>query len=427
MIAILIPVTALLLSFAILLVGNGLHGTLIPVRAGLEGFSPLSIGVMGAAYYVGYIVACFTAPHVVARVGHIRSFTVFGTLASASALVHIVFIDQFAWWGLRFITGFCLAGLYMIMESWINERAGSEHRGRILAIYQMVNLTAMTVGQLLLNLADPIGFELFVLSSILVSISLVPVALTRTAAPQPLKQVRIRIPWVFRISPVGVIGCMTVGLVNGAVWTVAPLYAQKALASVSDLALFMSLIIIGGAVFQWPLGRWSDKTDRRWVIIAICLGGAAAGLALMFLGQLSQMGLFGLAFVYGGFTFSLYAVVLAHASDAGAPGEFVEITSTLILVYALAAVAGPLLASWVMQEAGYAAFFGYTAGVHLLTAVYAFYRMTQRASPAPEDKADFVHAPRTSPEVALMDPRNQSEEKDIAVVDGDGRNSDNGK
>ncbi len=405
MVAILVPVAALFLSFGILLAGNGLQGTLLPVRAGLEGFSPFAIGVMGAAFYLGYILACFWAPRVVARVGHIRSFTVFGTIASAAQLMHVVWVEPASWWVLRFITGACLCGLYMVMESWINERAGREHRGQILSIYQIVNLGAVTIGQLLLNLYEPAGFQLFVVGSVLVSVALVPVALTRTTAPQPLQQVQIRIPRVYSISPVGMIACLTVGLVNGAVWTIVPVFAQAELTSIAELSLFMSLLIIGGAVFQWPLGRWSDLVDRRWVIIVICLGGVASGLAMTVFGEVSQTILFVLAFIYGGFSFSLYAIAIAHANDQANPEDFVEIASTLILVFSIGAVIGPLLASAIVELTTPTAFFAYSAVIHLLTAAFAFYRMQQRAATPTEDKDDFIPVPRASPEVITIDPR----------------------
>ena len=412
MVAILIPVAALFLSFGILLAGNGLQGTLLPVRAGIEDFSPFAIGIMGAAFYMGYILSCFWAPRVVARVGHIRSFTVFGTIASAAQLMHVVWVDPIPWWGLRFITGACLCGLYMVMESWINERAGKEHRGRILSFYQIVNLGAVTIGQVLLNLYDPAGFELFVVASVLVSVALVPVALTRTTAPQPLQQVRIRIPRVYAISPVGVIACLTVGLVNGAVWTIVPLFAQSALTSVAELSLFMSLLIIGGAVFQWPLGRWSDLIDRRWVVIVICVGGGFSALALMTFGDLARVVMYALAFVYGGFTFALYAIAIAHANDQAEPEDFVEIASTLILVFAIGAVVGPMLASVVVELADPNAFFAYSSAIHFLTAAFAFYRIQRRAAPLPEDKEDFVHVPRASPEVITIDPRGVDEDQE---------------
>jgi len=411
MVAILIPVAALFLSFGILLAGNGLQGTLLPVRAGIEGFSPFAIGVMGASFYMGYILSCFFAPRVVARVGHIRSFTVFGTIASAAQLMHVVWVDPIPWWGLRFITGACLCGLYMVMESWINERAGKEHRGRILSVYQIVNLGAVTVGQMLLNLYEPAGFELFVVASVLVSVALVPVALTRTTAPHPLQQVRIRIPRVYTISPVGMIACLTVGLVNGAIWTIVPLFAQSALTSVAELSLFMSLLIVGGAVFQWPLGRWSDLIDRRWVVVVICVGGGVSALALMAFGDLARAVMYALAFVYGGFTFALYAIAIAHANDQAEPEDFVEIASTLILVFSIGAVVGPMLASAVVEVAGPNSFFAYSAVIHFLTAIFAFYRMQRRAGPLPEDKEDFVHVPRASPEVITIDPRGVDEDQ----------------
>lgn len=405
MVAILIPVAALFLSFGILLAGNGLQGTLLPVRAALEGFTPLYVGIMGAAFYAGYVLACFAAPWVVARAGHIRSFTVFGTIASAAQLLHVVWVEELSWTVLRFITGACLCGLYMVMESWINERAGREHRGQILSIYQIVNLSAVTVGQLLLNLYDPAGFQLFVVGSVLVSLALVPVALTRSPAPQPLQEVRISIPKVFRISPVGVCACLTVGLVNGAVWTIVPLFAQSALTTIAELSLFMSLVIIGGAVFQWPLGRWSDRVDRRWVIVAICMGGGLSGLAMLGLGGVSKYVMFALAFVFGGFSFSLYAIAIAHANDKAEPKDFVEIASTLILIFSIGAVVGPVVASGVVEVAGPSSYFGYSAVVHFLTAAFAFYRIQHQPPPPAEAKEDFVTVPRASPEVINIDPR----------------------
>lgn len=425
MVAILLPVAALFLSFAILLAGNGLQGTLLPVRAGLEGFTPFAIGAMGAAFYIGYILTCFCAPWIVARAGHIRSFTVFGTVASAAQLMHVVWLDEISWSVLRFITGACLCGLYMVMESWINERSSQEHRGRILSIYQIVNLGAVTAGQLLLNLYDPAGFQLFVIGSVLVSISLVPVALTRTVAPQPLQKVQIRVSRVFAISPVGVMSCLTVGLVNGAVWTIVPIYAQNVLSSIAELSLFMSFIIIGGAAFQWPLGRWSDIIDRRGVIIFICVGASAGALAMMFLGGLSREAMFAFAFVYGGFAFSLYAIAIAHANDQADPEDFVEIASTLILVFAVGAVIGPLVASAVVQWLGPDAFFAYSAVIHLLMAAFAFLRMQMRAPTAAEDKEDFIAVPRASPEVINIDPRSGDEETEgEGEADGEAENAD---
>jgi MFS family permease len=313
----------------------------------------------------------------------------------------------------------------MVMESWINERSSQEHRGRILSIYQIVNLGAVTAGQLLLNLYDPAGFQLFVIGSVLVSISLVPVALTRTVAPQPLQKVRIRVSRVFGISPVGVISCLTVGLVNGAVWTIVPLYAQNTLNSIAELSLFMSLIIIGGAAFQWPLGRWSDIIDRRWVIVFICVGAGIGALAMMFLGGLSREVMFALAFVYGGFAFSLYAIAIAHANDQADPEDFVEIASTLILVFAVGAVIGPLIASAMVQWLGSNAFFAYSAVIHLLTAAFAIFRMQMRPPTAPEDKEDFVAVPRASPEVINIDPRSGDEDTEgEGEADGEAENAD---
>lgn len=409
MVAFVIPFFALLLSFFILLLGSGLQGILLPVRGTIEAFSPIAVGMLGASYYVGYGAGCLFGPHVVKRVGHIRAFAVFCTIASAIALAHALIVEPWAWWGFRLLTGICFAGLYMIIESWLNERADAENRGQLLSVYQVVNLGALTLGQLLLNLADPSGFDLFAVSSILASLALVPVALTRATAPAPIEMVRIRLRWVYEISPVGVVGCLAVGLVNGAIYTLAPVYAQLTLPTTALVAAFMALIIVGGAVFQWPLGRASDRVDRRWVIIAICLGGAVMGLALALFPDLSGKASMVLAFLYGGFTFSLYAVVIAHANDSAGPQDFVDISSSLLLIFAGGAVVGPLLAALAMSVGGPGALFGFSAIVHALAAGFSFYRTKVHAAVPEEDKDEFVHVPRTTPAVFQIDPRSPEE------------------
>ena len=404
MVAAIFPIAALLLSVFILLLGSGLHGTIVPIRANVESFSPLAIGVLGASYYVGYVVGCIGCPYAVKRVGHIRAFTAFGAVASVASLTHALMIDEVTWWVLRFLTGICFAGLYMVIESWLNERSTAKNRGRVLSVYQIINLSALALGQQLLNVANPGSFELFGISSILISLALVPIALSTAMAPAPLKAVRIRLKWLYSVSPVGVIGCASVGMVNGAFWTLAPVFAQRSLLSISEIATFMSVSIIGGALLQYPLGLLSDQIDRRWTIIIACIGGALVGAGLTLFSGTSGLVLLVLSCAYGGFAFPLYALCMAHANDSAENEDFVDISSGLLLVYGIGAVAGPLLAASVMEVAGPASLFSYTAIIHLLAALFAYYRMKKRVALAPAERDNFVAVPLTTPAISEIVP-----------------------
>ena len=274
------PVAALLLSVAILLLGNGLQGTLLPVRAQLEEFTSIEIGILGSAYFVGFALGCLLAPYLIRRVGHIRAFTAMVSIASTVSLAHALILIPEVWWVFRGLTGFCFAGLYMVIESWLMEKSSNETRGLVFSIYTIINLTVVTAGQMLTAVDDPFNFPLFALASILVSLAAVPVALTKSPAPEPPSTVRIRPVHLFRISPVGLVGSVAVGLVNGAFWSLGPVFAQREEGNVTAVAIFMSLVVISGAVGQWPLGRASDRFDRRLVLVIGAAGAAAAGFGL---------------------------------------------------------------------------------------------------------------------------------------------------
>ncbi|MDA0662626.1 MAG: MFS transporter [Proteobacteria bacterium] len=399
------PVAALLLSVFILLVGNGLQGTVLPIRANIEGFSALGIGGIGAAYYLGFTIGCIAGPVAIKRVGHIRAFAALAAIAAASSMLHALMVSPFPWYVFRCLTGVCFAGLYMIIESWLNERSTNETRGRVLSIYQIVNLTAITGGQFLLNAADPAGFELFAIVTVLIALGLVPVALTTATAPRPIQQTRLRIGWLYGISPVAVLGCIAVGLANGAFWGLAPVHARLNGLPVSEIAVFMAVTIIGGAILQFPLGRLSDHYDRRYVLIAACLLCALAGLGLAMLGDGSHSLMLAMAFLFGGFAFPIYALSIAHANDLVEPGDRVNVSSGLLLVFGLSAVVGPVIASAVMEMTSYQSLFIFTAVVHVITAAFAYYRTTRRKALAASERDGFVMANVSSPAVFGIDPR----------------------
>jgi len=405
MLSMIAPVGALLLSVAFLLMGNGLQSTLLPVRAEIETFSTLSIGVMGSAYYIGFALGCIFCPYVVRAVGHIRAFTAMVAVAATVALLHILFLSPAVWWPLRGLTGFCFAGLYLVIESWLNDRATNETRGTIFGLYTFINLTVITVGQFMITLYDPAAFPLFALASILVSLAAVPVALTRAQAPAPIAAVRLRPRRLYGLSPVGVFGCGVVGLANGAFWSLGPLYATGEGLDLASLATFMGLTVLGGALAQWPFGRLSDRRDRRQVIALACGLAVLAGLALAILGGLWTRAIFPLTVLFGAFAFPLYALCVAHANDMMAKDEFVEASSGLLLANGVGSAIGPVLASGAMSVVGPSGLFLYTAAIHAGMLAFVLHRIGRRAPAPPEERGSFVAVPEYSPAVMTLDPR----------------------
>lgn len=405
MLTLLAPVSALMLGVAILLIGNGLLGTLLPVRAGIEAFPTLSIGIMGSTYFVGFVLGCLLGPRLVHRAGHIRTFTAMVAIASAMALVHLLVVEPVVWWGARGAAGFCFACIYLVVESWLNERATNKTRGTILAVYTMINLLALTAGQFLLTLYDPASFPLFVLVSMLFSLGVVPVALTRAQTPAPLSAVRLRPLRLYSLSPVGIGGCFAVGLANGAFWTMAPLFVATSGRDVSAIAEFMGVTIIAGVVAQWPFGRLSDHMDRRYVLAVACVLAALAGIALAMASYYGwPMGLLLAAAAFGAFSFPMYSLCVAHANDVMEREEFVEASSGLLLANGLGSVLAPTLASLVMARLGPSGLFLYTAVIHAAMVVFVLHRMRRRAM-LPGEQEPFVPLQETSPAVVTLDPR----------------------
>lgn len=404
MFAIITPIFALLLSVSLLLMGNGLQNTLLPVRASIESFSALDIGIMGSAYFLGFALGCIYGPYVVRRVGHIRTFTAMATIASCAVLIHAFAVHPVVWWLLRVATGVCFAVLYMVIESWLNEKASNENRGTIFSIYTIINLTVVTFGQMMLMLDEPSNFMLFSIASILVSLAAVPVALSKSEEPAPIQSVKINFRGLFRTSPVGVVGCLVVGLSNGAFWALAPVFAGGESTDVSTIAIFMSVAVIAGAVGQWPLGRMSDRMDRRRVILLTCAGSLAAGVLLVLLSNTSMdQFLLPVAFAYGLFAFPLYSLCVAHTNDFADESRYVEVACGLLLVYALGAIIGPIVASMFMHFIGAGGLFAFTALVHLCMIFYVIHRLRKRKVSPVEEHISFADAMRMSGTISSVD------------------------
>lgn len=399
------PITALLLSVAILLLGNGLQIFIIPVRAEIDSFSAFEIGITGAFYYGGLLAGCYFCPMAVARVGHIRAFAAFAALATLAPLVHPISSSVVVWCVLRAMTGVSFAGLYIVIESWLNGAASNENRGTVFAIYTGINLTVMAAGQLLVMTGDPAGFELFSLVAILIVLAVIPVALSKAATPQQPKAARLRLRWLYQISPVGVAGCLCAGLASGSFWSLAPIFGTGSGLGVNMTAFFMAAVILSAASAQWPLGYLSDQRDRRQVIL---LAGAIALIASIGLAIGAGEGttlVIGLGAMFGIGAIPLYSLSVAHGNDFADREDAVDVSSGLLLVYAVGAVIGPLTASYVMSLIGAGGLFAYTAAMYTVFMVFVIWRMRRRDTPLPEEREDFVIMTRTSPVALQMDPR----------------------
>jgi predicted MFS family arabinose efflux permease len=305
---------------------------------------------------------------------------------------------------LRAITGYCFAILYIIIESWLNARSDNRTRGTVFSIYTAINLTVITAGQMMLGLANPESFTLFAFASILVSLAALPVAFTGSASPEQPEFVRPRIAKLFRISPVGAAGCFAVGLANGAFWSLGPVFAQNEGFGIHEIAVFMSAVVLGGALAQWPLGSVSDRMDRRIVMVLAAIIAMSAGLVLMMLPKADKSMLVVAGAVFGAGAFPLYALAVAHANDYADAKQSVEVSSGLLLIYGTGAAIGPLLTSlWKEAVSGPALFF-FTAAVHVLLAGYIVWRMLQRVPAQPEQRVNFAEAAIVAQTVLPIEP-----------------------
>ncbi|MEM7043955.1 MAG: MFS transporter [Pseudomonadota bacterium] len=386
----------LLISAGILLGANGLIGTLIAVRASLEGFPEAAIGLMGTAYFAGFFGGSLLTPKLIARAGHVRVFAALAALSAIAALGFVLALNIPAWIAFRVLTGFAFSGLSMVVESWLNERAASADRGRVLSLYRIVDLGAVTGSQFLLPVFGPGGFEIFAVAAILFAAALIPISLSKATSPPPPAITRLQPLWVWRLSPVAAAGCITLGLTNGAFRTVGPLYAGSMGLSVDQVALFMSLGIAGGALLQYPFGWLSDRTDRRFILLLATAGAAASSLYLASTESSVNAVLLG-GFLFGSFALPLYSLSAAHANDHAKPGEFIGLAAGLTLFYALGASIGPLASSLIIERFGAPSFFNYTCSLHGLFILFVLYRMTKRAAVPAALRSRFVALLRTSP------------------------------
>jgi MFS family permease len=404
-------VSALLAGMFMMVAGNGTFGTLIGVRTAIENWPPLVTGIVMSAYFGGMILGTWLCRPIIERVGHIRAFAAFASLISCVPLLHTFAISPFAWTPLRAVTGFCYAGIYMIAESWLNARATRETRGRFLSAYMIVNHLAQGIGQFVLFFGDPATSFLFGIVSVLLSLAAIPIALTRNDPPTLGKVERLSLGALFRVSPLAMLGAIAAGLVNSALTGIGPIFAHQTIRDTGDVSAFMGAVILGGLIMQWPIGRLSDKYDRR-IVIAVTTGiGVLAGLGTILAIGRTEIGVVAGAGLFGGMSLCLYSLCVAHANDFMKPAQRLAASAGLLFVWGFGAIAGPLFASGVMMATGPAGLFYYLIAMNGLLLLFTLWRMTRRRSVPEAERTPFMAVPNTTPKAGRLDPRSGDVER----------------
>ncbi len=381
---------ALLLGVALIMLGNGLQTSLLGLRAADEGFATAATGLIMSAFYVGFLAGSRYTPRIVASVGHIRVFAAWASMASVAILLHGLWVHPVPWTLFRLLTGFCYAGLYVVAESWLNDRADNQTRGQILSAYMVVQYLGLAGGHLLLNLSAPSELVLFVLTSALISLSLVPISLTTSATPPTERQESLRLRQLFTLSPLGVVASVGAGLSTGALLGMGAVYAEGVDLTVTEVSFFMAALILGAALFQFPLGRLSDRLDRRRVILGLNLVACAALLAaLAAVGHSTALTL-ALIFCVGGVTLPVYALGVAFTNDDLRPSQMVAASSSLVLLFGLGASLGPLAVAAAMALVGPGGFFCAIAAMHAIIAVFALIQTLRRSPRDADAQEDYL-------------------------------------
>ncbi|MDB5507453.1 MAG: transporter [Devosia sp.] len=403
-----IKIYALFIGSALLMFGGGLQGLLLSVRGAEEQFSVLSLGLIGTGWSVGFVTGSIVVPMIVRKVGHIRAYSVMAAIGTVTILLNLLIIHDYAWITLRALSGFCFAGAAMIVESWLNEVAENRNRGTVFSIYVTINMAASTIGQLAIAITGVAGYLPFVIGAISFICAVLPTALTSSPQPRPLSSAKLDVPLLFRTSPLAVIAAFSVGMANGTFGTLAPVYGYAQGLDAAGIAYLFSVTAIAGAIGQIPIGRLSDRIDRRVVLIALALAAALIGALLVLLNPSGGIWLYVLFAIYGLAANPIYAIAVAHANDFAKDGQFARIAGGMLLVLGLGLAIGPIIAAIVMNLYKPVGLFIITASFHGALAIMAFLRM--RIRPVRDANGRVRFRPMgpdraITPETGVLDPR----------------------
>ncbi|HEY1313754.1 MAG TPA: MFS transporter [Steroidobacteraceae bacterium] len=382
----------LLLGMGVLMLGAGLQSTLLGLRATLEGFPTLVTGIVLSCYYVGYVMGTKIAPPLLRKLGHIRVFAALAAIAAAAVLVQGCFVNPWSWGAMRLVQGLCFAGLYVVAESWLNDRASRENRGRLFAVYMLVLYVGLGAAQFLLVLADPRTPIPFMLVAVLISLAMVPIVVSAQRVPEHAVPRKVRLRDLYRNSPLGIVSVTISGLISAIIFSMGPVYARLSGLDTSSVATFMAVSILAAVVTQYPVGRLSDRVDRRTVIAAVCTLAMLASGSIVAFPQMPPALFLVLAALFSGFALTLYSLSVSHVNDKLEPAQMVAASSALLLLNGGAAAFGPVLAGSLMSAFGPPAYFATLASLSGTLAVYDLWRKSRQRPVPPAQKGPFVRA-----------------------------------
>ena len=363
------------MSIALLQLGSGTLGALDALSGIEKGFSTLEIGLIGSAHFVGCFVSCWLSRRRIGAVGHARAFAGFAAFGAISAIGHPLWIDAYFWVVLRILTGFCVAGSYTVVEAWLQASAVNENRGRVLGVYRSVDLGASVVSQLMIAILEPAHYVSYNLLAIICCASLLPLVLTQSQAPVTTHAPRLHLLRTIKTSPLAVAGVAVAGVTAASFRMIGPVYGQQHGLSVKELAVFLSLFMLGGAIAQTPVGWIADRFDRRWVINLFSLVSILSCLLVIEFGTSSRSAMLVTTFIFGMATYPLFSLATAHASDFTPSDQMVELSAALMFFYGVGAIVSPALASYLITSHGTTMLFAMIGGAHFLLAIFGFYRL----------------------------------------------------
>tara|TARA_B100000700_G_scaffold250782_1_gene281543 strand:- start:263 stop:1552 length:1290 start_codon:yes stop_codon:yes gene_type:complete len=382
---------ALFTGYFVLMIAHGFQGNLLGVRTVIEEFNFIATGSIMSGYFVGYFSGANTIPKLVGKVGHIRVFAAFASMASLSILLHAVFVNPVIWTLGRFITGFSIVAIFIVMESWLNDRANNRTRGQLLSIYMFITLIGLSLGTLLLNFSSPEKYEPFILISLLLSSALIPILLTKRKAPKFKKLGYIDISGLYKTSPLATVSMFCTGLIHSALFSLGAVYAAAMNFSIFEISLLLFLVSVFGGIFQWPIGYYSDKSDRRIIIIFCTFFSAlfcflaifASGTSLENMYLATNLGVDKIMFfiyvsLYAGMAIPLFTLNLAYVNDYISKEKFVAAGGGMQIIFGMGAMAGPFLCSLLMNKFGTNGFFVHLLSFHLIIGIFGLYRITKR-------------------------------------------------
>lgn len=379
-----------------IMIGNGLQGTLLGVRATMEGFPTYSTGIIMSMYYAGFMLGSHYMPKLIQSVGHIRVFTALASIASATILLHGLFPNEWLWAVVRALTGFAFAGLYIVIESWLNNAVDNKGRGKMMAAYLVTLYASMALGQYLLTWADPKSLDLFVITSILVSIAVLPISLSSRPAPTFHAPVKVSMKQIYKTSPLGVFGVFASGMSSACLFSIGPVYAAEQGFTLAQISTFMAVAIVGGVSLQYPIGWLSDRYDRRKILIGVATLSALFCVMAILTAPISQGLLYLSMFLIGGTALTIYGLSSAHTNDHLTPEQIVAASASMLMINGIGSITGPMLSTTLMNISGPWMLFAVMGAIYLSIAVFGLYRTT-RAAPVPMDQQDkFVAQPSAS-------------------------------